>query len=39
VNMLGNPLQRYRQYDTGDSYTRQVLYLERSYSLGVRFRF
>lgn len=39
VNILGNPLQRYRQYDNGDSYTRQVLYLERSYSLGVRFRF
>ncbi|MBO9499196.1 MAG: TonB-dependent receptor [Novosphingobium sp.] len=40
VNVLGNPLQRYRQYDTaGDSYTRQVLYLERTYSLGVRFHF
>ena len=39
VNLLGNPLQRYRQYDTGDSYARQILYLERSYSLGVRFRF
>lgn len=39
VNLLGNPLQRYRQYDTGDSFTRQVLYLERTYSLGVRFRF
>ncbi|MCD2322730.1 TonB-dependent receptor [Sphingomonas sp. IC-56] len=39
VNLLGNPLQRSRQYDTGDSYARQVLYLERSYSLGVRFRF
>jgi len=39
VNVLGNPLQRYRQYDNGDSYTRQVLYLERAYSLGVRFRF
>jgi len=39
VNILGNPLQRYRQYDTGDSYTRQVLYLERTYSFGVRFRF
>ena len=39
VNLLGNPLQRYRQFDTGDSYTRQILYLERSYSLGVRFRF
>lgn len=39
VNLLGNPLQRYRQFNTGDSYTRQILYLERSYSLGVRFRF
>ncbi len=39
INLLGNPLQRTRQYDTGDSYTRQVLYLERAYSLGVRFRF
>ena len=39
INLLGNPLQRYRQYDTGDSFTRQVPYLERAYSLGVRFRF
>ena len=39
VNLLGNPLQRYRQYNTGDSYTRQILYLERAYSLGIRFRF
>ena len=39
ANLLGNPLQRYRAYDNGDSYTRQVLYIERSYSLGVRFRF
>jgi iron complex outermembrane receptor protein len=40
VNVLGNPLQRSRQYNTaGDSYTRQIIYLERSYSLGVRFRF
>jgi TonB-dependent receptor len=40
VNLLGNPLQRARQYNTaGDSYARQILYLERSYSLGVRFRF
>ena len=39
VNIMGNPLQRYRQYDTGDAYTRQVIYLERSYSLGARFRF
>ena len=40
INLLGNPLQRYRPYDTAnDAYTRQVLYLERAYSLGVRFRF
>ena len=39
VNLIGNPLQRFRPYNTGDIYTRQVIYLERSYSLGVRFRF
>lgn len=40
VNVLGNPLQRDRQYNLdGDSYARQILYLERSYSLGIRFRF
>jgi iron complex outermembrane receptor protein len=39
VNLLGNPLQRYRQFDKGDSFTRQVLYIERAYSLGLRFRF
>ena len=39
ANLLGNPIQRDRAYDTGDSYRRQVLYIERSYSLGVRFRF
>ncbi|MDV3459379.1 TonB-dependent receptor [Sphingomonas sp. HF-S4] len=40
ANLLGNPLQRDRQYNTaGDSYARQILYLERSYSLGIRFRF
>ena len=40
INVLGNPLQRSRQYNTaGDSYARQVIYLERAYSLGVRFRF
>lgn len=39
VNLIGNPLQRYRPYDTGDIYARQIIYLERSYSLGVRFRF
>ncbi|WP_198162041.1 TonB-dependent receptor [Sphingomonas sp. TDK1] len=39
VNVLGNPIQRDRAYDTGDTYRRQVFYIERSYSLGVRFRF
>lgn len=40
VNLLGNPLQRYRQFnDAGDTYDRQIIYLERSYSLGIRFRF
>ena len=40
VNVLGNPLQRYRQFnDAGDTYERQTIYLERTYSLGVRFRF
>jgi outer membrane receptor protein involved in Fe transport len=40
VNVLGNPLQRYREFnDAGDSYDRQIIYLERTYSLGVRFRF
>jgi len=40
VNVLGNPLQRYREFnDNGDEYARQILYLERTYSLGVRFRF
>ena len=39
VNLLGNPIQRDRAYNTGDVYRRQVLYIERAYSLGVRFRF
>jgi TonB-dependent receptor len=40
VNVLGNPLQRYRDFnDNGDEFARQILYLERTYSLGVRFRF
>jgi TonB-dependent receptor len=40
VNLLGNPLRRYRQFsDAGDVYERQTIYLERTYSLGVRFRF
>ena len=40
VNLLGNPIKRTREFnDAGDTYTRQVLYLERVYSLGLRFRF
>lgn len=40
VNLLGNPLRRYREFnDAGDEYARQIIYLERTYSLGVRFRF
>ena len=40
VNLLGNPLRRYRDFnDAGDEYARQIIYLERTYSLGVRFRF
>lgn len=40
VNMLGNPLQRTRQFnDAGDIFPRQTIYLERTYSLGIRFRF
>ncbi|WP_162301920.1 TonB-dependent receptor [Croceibacterium ferulae] len=40
VNVLGNPLQRYRDFnDNGDEFARQIIYLERTYSLGVRFRF
>ncbi|PXA89769.1 TonB-dependent receptor, partial [Nostoc sp. 3335mG] len=40
VNLLGNPIKRTRQFnDNGDVYTRQIQYLERVYSLGVRFRF
>ncbi|UUL83998.1 TonB-dependent receptor [Sphingomonas qomolangmaensis] len=40
VNVLGNPLRRYREFnDSADQFARQILYLERTYSLGVRFRF
>jgi TonB-dependent receptor len=40
VNLLGNPLKRGRVFnDAGDEFARQVVYLERVYSLGVRFRF
>ncbi|HBK46604.1 MAG TPA: TonB-dependent receptor, partial [Xanthomonadaceae bacterium] len=39
-NILGDPITNSRTYNVeGDSYTRQVKYLETLYSLGVRFRF
>ncbi len=40
-NLLGNPLRRYREFSEQDGLTfpRQVQYLERAYSLGLRFRF
>jgi TonB-dependent receptor len=39
-NLLGNPIKRTREFnDAGDAYTRQVFYIERVYSLGLRFRF
>lgn len=39
-NLLGNPLRRYREFGTeGDSYARNFIYNDRTYSLGVRFRF
>ena len=40
TNLLGNPIRRTRDFsDQNLTYTRQVFYLERTYSLGVRFRF
>ena len=39
-NILGDPITNSRTYNVeGDTYTRQVKYLETLYSLGVRFRF
>lgn len=39
-NILGDPITNSRQYNAeGDVYPRQVKYLERVWSLGVRFRF
>lgn len=38
VYLLGNPLRRYRQIDTGGSFTRQALYIERAHPPGVGFR-
>ncbi|PZQ57413.1 MAG: TonB-dependent receptor [Novosphingobium pentaromativorans] len=39
ANLLGNPIRRYREFgDGGDSFSRQYIYNDRVYSLGVRFR-
>lgn len=39
-NVLGNPIRRYREFnDAGDTFARQYVYLERTYSVGVRFRY
>lgn len=38
-NITGDPIKRYRAFDaTGRTFPRQVIYLERVFSLGVRFR-
>jgi TonB-dependent receptor len=40
LNILADPRKTYRAYNTaGDTYRFQTIYLERVYSLGVRFRF
>ncbi len=40
LNLLGTPVRTERSYNAaGDSYPFQVRYIERTYSLGVRFRF
>jgi len=40
LNVLGTPVRNERAYNSaGDSYPFQVRYIERTYSLGVRFRF
>ena len=40
LNLLGTPVRTERDYNAaGDSYPFQVRYIERTYSLGVRFRF
>lgn len=40
TNILGEPVETSRAYNAeGDSFPRSIRYLERVYSLGVRFRF
>jgi TonB-dependent receptor len=39
LNILGQPVKTYRAYnDAGDTYRFQTRYIERVYSLGIRFR-
>ncbi|WP_147414315.1 TonB-dependent receptor [Sphingomonas gilva] len=39
TNLLGDPIEIYREYEPGKPFPRQTKFLERVYSLGVRFRF
>lgn len=39
TNLLGDPVEIYREYELGSAFPRQTRFLERVYSLGVRFRF
>lgn len=39
TNLLGDPIEIYREYEPGSAFPRQTKFLERVYSLGVRFRF
>ena len=38
TNLLGDPIEIYREYEVGNAFPRQTKFLERVYSLGVRFR-
>lgn len=39
TNLLGDPIEIYREYEPGKAFPRQTKFLERVYSLGVRVRF
>ncbi|MFW2349655.1 TonB-dependent receptor [Qipengyuania sp.] len=40
INILANPLRTYRDVDgNGNDYARQTYYLDRTFAVGVRFRF
>ena len=38
TNLLGDPIEIFREYEFGKSFPRQTKFLERVYSLGIRFR-